>query len=199
MVTINPKVLKGNWTEGFALDLQTLSSEYLGDDEFGHPQFDTKRSELGDLVLKLKYRSDKSILKIVADSVALFITENWKKSKELDIIIPVPPSNVKRSFQPVIVLANELASRLDIPVCSDLKKVRETPEVKNLDEYSSRSEILKDAFKVEGTSINRKTVLLLDDIYRSGETLTAITKVIKEQGKASKVFVLTLTKTRTKK
>ena len=36
----------GNWKEGFAFDLHTISSVYLGDNEYGHPVFDTKRSEM---------------------------------------------------------------------------------------------------------------------------------------------------------
>jgi hypothetical protein len=32
MVEINPKRITGCWTEGFALDFHTLSSEYIGDD-----------------------------------------------------------------------------------------------------------------------------------------------------------------------
>jgi len=55
MVEINPKIITGCWTEGFALDFHTLSSEFIGDDEYGHPQFDTKRSEIGELLYRLKY------------------------------------------------------------------------------------------------------------------------------------------------
>jgi len=35
--------IKGNWKKGFALDLHTISSEYLGKNEFGHDHYDTKR------------------------------------------------------------------------------------------------------------------------------------------------------------
>jgi predicted amidophosphoribosyltransferase len=42
-------------------------------------------------------------------------------------------------------------------------------------------------------------VLLFDDLYRSGETLKEITRVLMEEGQVSKVFVLTITKTRRKR
>jgi len=35
----NPRRINGVWREGFALDVHTLSSEYVGDDEFGRPRF----------------------------------------------------------------------------------------------------------------------------------------------------------------
>lgn len=62
MINISPIKLPGNWFEGFALDLHTISSEFLGYDEYGHEVFDTKRSEMGELLYRLKYGSDKSVL-----------------------------------------------------------------------------------------------------------------------------------------
>ena len=48
MVTINPRKVFGNWFEGYTLDLHTISSIFLGYDEYGHEVFDTKRSDLGE-------------------------------------------------------------------------------------------------------------------------------------------------------
>ena len=88
MTEINPKRIAGSWTEGFALDFHTLSSEYIGDDEYGHPQFDTKRSEIGELLYKLKYREDKSVLGDLVTTVSQFIkSTNWP----VDLIVSVPP------------------------------------------------------------------------------------------------------------
>lgn len=141
MVAIHPIALKGNWSSGFALDLHSQSSECLGDDEFGHTHFATIRSEIGELIFRLKYRSDKTGFNIIVDRVVEFIQKEWKISSEIDMLIPVPPSDDSRSFQPVIELANEIAKKLRIPVSSALKKVRTTPQIKNLDECSSRMEI----------------------------------------------------------
>jgi len=43
MIEINPKKITGNWTEGFSLDFHTLWSKHIGEDEYGHPQFDTAK------------------------------------------------------------------------------------------------------------------------------------------------------------
>jgi len=37
MVPIRPVRIPGRWRDGRALDVHTTSSEYVGDDEFGHP------------------------------------------------------------------------------------------------------------------------------------------------------------------
>jgi competence protein ComFC len=42
--------LNGNWDKGLAFDVHSLSSTYLGPNEFGHDQWDTTRTEMGALV-----------------------------------------------------------------------------------------------------------------------------------------------------
>ncbi len=46
---IHPKEIKGSWDQGFVLDVHTISSTMIGYNEFGHPEFDTVRSQLGNL------------------------------------------------------------------------------------------------------------------------------------------------------
>jgi hypothetical protein len=58
LINITPISLIGNWLEGFALGLHTISSEFSGYDEFGHEVFNTKRSEIGELLYRLKYKSE---------------------------------------------------------------------------------------------------------------------------------------------
>jgi predicted amidophosphoribosyltransferase len=89
MVNIRPMKIPGRWRDGYALDYHTLSSTYLGEDEFGHPQFDTKRSEVGELLYQLKYRSDASVVAAIVETVASFIA-TWQPG--VDLLVPVPPS-----------------------------------------------------------------------------------------------------------
>ncbi len=67
--TLHPIKLPGPWSEGFVLERQhTLSSTLIGHDSNGNPQFDTKRSELGELVYRLKNRSDRKALAPIAEA-----------------------------------------------------------------------------------------------------------------------------------
>ena len=73
--------------KGYAFDLHTLASTYLGPDEFGRDQFDNTRSEMGELVYQLKYKRDKSVIpKIIELLTAITGIEKF------DFIIPVPSS-----------------------------------------------------------------------------------------------------------
>ena len=66
----NIKSISGNWDAGYVLDKHTRSSTFLGYDEHGHPQFDTKRSEVGEALYQLKYRSDFSKVEPLANEIA---------------------------------------------------------------------------------------------------------------------------------
>ena len=194
MIKISPRQIKGKWTSGYALDIHTLSSEYIGDDEYGHPQFDTKYSDMGQLLNRLKYKSDKSVLGIIVEAaVESLNSRNWA----VDLIVPVPPSRSVRVFQPVIAVAKGISKFTGIKLCADcVVKLKQTPELKNMYELNKRMEILKDAYHVVKKQVEGRNILLLDDLYRSGATLNAITQALKNEGKAEKIYALTLTKTR---
>lgn len=176
MAEIHPKGIGGNWKEEFALDFHTLSSDYIGDDEYGHPQFDTTRSEIGELLYRLKYKKDKSVLGEIVTTASEFIkSRNWA----LELVVAVPPSRKGRAFQPVPPVAKGIASALGIDVCIDcVKKVKETPELKRIFDFEQRLRILGDAFEVRDPVVTGRTVLLFDDLYRSGATLNAVTRAL---------------------
>jgi hypothetical protein len=60
MAKYQARKLAGPWKSGYVLDLHTTSSVLIGYNEFGHAQFDTTYSEIGGLLNRLKYHSDKS-------------------------------------------------------------------------------------------------------------------------------------------
>ncbi|MGH6632289.1 MAG: hypothetical protein ACREB0_02915, partial [Sphingopyxis sp.] len=103
--------LEGKWHSGLAFDLHTISSTHLGVDEFGHDRFENTRSEMGELVYQLKYRYDKaSLSKIVS------LLDKIKGIEKFDYIAPIPPTNKKRPFQPVELIAHALGERRGVKV-----------------------------------------------------------------------------------
>ena len=192
-MTISPRVLSGNWNAGYALDIHTVSSTYLGDNEYGHPQYVTKRSEIGELLYRLKYNSDESALGPIVETVVEFLRkEKWP----IDIVVPVPPSRARR-FQPVLALSKGIANSLRVELCGDcVVKVKDTPELKNVYEFDKRLQLLENAFDASHAKLKSRTVLLFDDLYRSGATLRSVGGVIREKGKARAVYALTLTTSR---
>jgi predicted amidophosphoribosyltransferase len=193
MVEINPTRIPGRWSNGFTLDVHTTSSELVGLDEYGHPQFASKRSELGELLYRLKFRRDKSVIAEIAEVVTTFAESYLLK---VDLIVPVPPST-PRTEQPVILLVRVIGERLGIPVSEDcVLKIRETSQLKNVFDFDERFQLLDGAFETDPSIVEAKTILLFDDLYRSGATLNAVTSLLYDQGGARDVLALALTRTR---
>jgi predicted amidophosphoribosyltransferase len=193
-VAINPRRLHGPWNDGYALDFHTLQSTFLGHDEYGHARFETTRPPVGDLLYRLKYKNDQTAVAALIEAIMAF-WKNWKPP--VQAIIPVPPSNIARKNQPVMAVATVLTEQLGIPLCTAcVTKTKRTPELKDVFDYDKRMEALKDAFTVQPAQTSGKNLLLFDDLYRSGATVTAITELLKSQGKAKAVYLLTLTETR---
>jgi predicted amidophosphoribosyltransferase len=171
-VKINPMRLSGAWQGGYALDLHTISSTFLGTDPFGHDVFDTKRSEIGELLYRLKYGQDRTALASIAETVTEFL-KGWNPG--VDALVPVPPSKTSRRFQPVLEIARAVCERAGIPLCDQcIKKTKGTGELKDVFEFDKRAAALKGAFAVDRSLTEGKRLLLFDDLYRSGATVTEI-------------------------
>ena len=197
-VPINPMKLDGPWTSGYVLERQhTLSSEFLGHDSLGHPQFDSKYSPLGELVYKLKNRGDRSVVDSIAETAVQFITERWKPAFEL--IVPVPPSRKREAYQPVVEIVNAIGARLMQQVdLNAVSKIKETPQLKDNYDYHEREKLLQGAFRANGDAVRGKAILLVDDLYRSGATAVVVTQSLFAGG-ATSVYMLAMTKTRTRR
>ena len=194
MLEINPKELPGDWEEGFALDYHTLRSVCTGYSASGWALFDTTYSEVGQCLHQLKYGAViKSVVSKLADTAADFInSKDWP----IDLIVSVPPSKQRRQ-QPVILLAEALGKLLDVDVCLDcVEKVRETPELKDIEDFNERMAVLDQAFSVNTSMTEGKTILLFDDLFRSGATLETLAECLLQKGQVRSLYALTMTKTR---
>lgn len=195
-MNIAPKTLLGNWTHGWALDRHTLSSSAGAFTDSGHAEFGTERSELGEALYRLKYRADQDQIEPIVDTVIDFIRGRHELG-DIQAILAVPPSDTRRSFQPVAALAERIGERLALPAPDDyLQKTRPTPALKNVVGKRSRRSELADAFSVTDQRFAGLHVLLFDDLFRSGETLKAVTAALLFQGQVGQVSVLTATSSR---
>ena len=193
MARTNPTRIPGRWREGYALDYHTVSSVFLGYDEFGHGKFDTTRTEVGELLYRLKYSNDKTAVADLVGTSAGF-ARSWKPG--VDLLIPTPPSR-RRAEQPLLLVAGPLAEALGIAFAPEyVTKAKEIPELKDVHDFDQRTKLLEGAFKVDKVKTAGKRVLLFDDLFRSGATLNALGALLYDEGEAADVCALTLTRTR---
>jgi competence protein ComFC len=192
LAKINPQKIIGRWQSGIALDLHTLSSTYLGVNEFGHEVYDTTRSEIGELLYRLKYRGDMAAAQEIIDIAAAYLAPHRGK---IDVIVPVPPSGA-RAVQPVITLATGIGAKLDIPVADCITTTRPAMALKGVLDPDKRKGLLDGLHAVDAAQTRGKQILLFDDLFRSGATMNAITDLLTTTGKAAAVRALTITRTR---
>lgn len=188
--------LEGKWKKGLAFDIHTIASDYLGPDEYGHDRWDTTRSEMGELVYRLKYRGDKSAIEKIVD-----LLKGIGGIEKFDAIIPVPSTKRGRAFQPVDEIAKALGAQRDVEVLVGfLERKAGGKELKEANDPDKRKNLLEGAIIIASDKdISGKKVLLIDDLYRSGATLSASTDILYEKAKVDSVSVLTMTKTRSKR
>jgi competence protein ComFC len=192
MIHIHPQEIKGAWDEGYVLDVHTISSTMIGYNEFGHAEFDTQRSELGEIVYRLKYKGDKGAIASIVEAVVPFV-KSW--GIHPDALVPMPPSK-PRSFQPVLEIAAELARSLNIQLNTEsLKKTKATQQMKDVGDYGARVAALEAVFASD-KALAGKAVLLFDDLFQSGATMNVAARTLKAQGDVKSVYALALTRTR---
>lgn len=118
------------------------------------------------------------------------LIEKWK----IDVIIPVPlhrKRQRKRGYNQAEIVAKHLGKLTGI--CVDAKAVVRAYNTKPQKELShrERKKNLKHAFRVAKHWEKEKNVLLIDDIYTTGNTIDSVARVLKENG-AQKVWFLTI-------
>jgi competence protein ComFC len=98
--------------------------------------------------------------------------------------------------QPVILLAQGLGEALGLPVAECVTTTRAATALKGVMDLEIRRKLLDGLYAVDPAQTKGKSILLFDDLFRSGATMNAITEVLMGQGKAASVRALTITRTR---
>lgn len=196
---VNVKEITGVWDSGYSLDKHTVSSTYVGDNEWGRPQFDTVRTDVGEAVFRLKYRDDFAKCTDIAQSIHDDIVS---RLPFISFIVAMPPSKA-RSKQPVQEIALELAN-IAGKRCIDglLVKSKPTPQMKDIDSRQERIELLMEAFEIDDNVVAETlpqtgyNVLIVDDLYDTGTSLEVATQTLRKCDKINQIFVATATRKR---
>jgi competence protein ComFC len=190
---INIRPIAGNWTHGWALDQHTVHGTTGDSDCFISPDLDREQNGIGLALFKLKFHDDLAQAEPIARTVAAFIRSRPELA-DIAAILPVPPSDWRRSYQPVDIITLRVAELLRVPSPDDyLLKTKQTKPLKGINDKRLRPRLLNDAFMVTNKRFANQHVLLFDDIYRSGQTLKAVTLALLFQGNVSMVSALTAT------
>jgi predicted amidophosphoribosyltransferase len=191
-MNVNVRQIRGPWDIGYSLDKHTISSTFIGNNEYGYPQFDTVRTETGEALFQLKNRSDRSQVSVIARQLADSLGSYYDSAS---FIIPMLPSK-QRAIQPVIEIARQVAINMDIP-CNEniLVKTSITAQMKDISKREDRVSTLNSAFEVNDIlEDDIADVLIIDDVYDTGSSLIAATNVLRSYEKIGNIYVATVTR-----
>lgn len=190
---LHPQGIKGPWKAGVVLDRHTVDSQIAGQNEFGYLVFDNTRSEIGEQLYRFKYKNDQAALVKILKA-AIHYLGPYSQGK-FDLIIPIPPSNPTRTVTKQLArgLADGFSSSFSDTA---LVKNKNTSELKSVTDPEVRKSMLAGVFQADPHQVSGRSILLVDDLYRSGATLESATEAVMTQGQARTVYVLAITRTR---
>lgn len=120
--------------------------------------------------------------------------EEKRKAWKPDALVPVPLHKKKRrqrGYNQAELVAKELSRYWGIPVINNLvirsKNTRPMKEIVGTDRQNN----LKKAFKLGTNDVKLNTIIIIDDIYTTGSTIDAVSKVCLEAG-IQRIYFLTV-------
>ena len=144
-------------------------------------------------IYRLKYKNKRYYGEIFAEELVN------RFSRQIRIwgiqeIVPVPLHKKrmkKRGYNQAAVIADVVAGKMNIPVKNDaVRRVVNTKPMKELDD-TERIKNLKNAFCIAKGYIPKQRILIIDDIFTTGNTIHRVAETLKNAG-AEKVYFLTI-------
>ena len=188
-------------TCGIPYATEGLDPHLCGDCLGGVHLFDRARATgfyrglLREVIHRFKYGGQTFLARPLA-KIAVASGKELAKLHKVDLIIPVPLHSKRlrqRGFNQASLLARRLGSALKIPVdYSSLRRIRWTEPQTGLSRRQ-RAVNVKNAFDLSRPErIEGKSILLLDDVLTTGETVNHCIRELKRVGGAKEVVVLTV-------
>jgi competence protein ComFC len=139
----------------------------------------------------MKYKRNIALGEALALQMVEFVNSmQW----DIDLLIPVPLGKKRmqeRGYNQVALVAQPLAYRTGIRYLPKaLWKARETRSQVGLD-IMQRQLNVRNAYQADARSVEKKSVLLMDDVSTTGSTISACTKALLSAG-AREVYGITI-------
>ena len=154
------------------------------------------KDKIRDLILDYKF-NEKSYLYKLFSKIIIKSEKICGILKKYDIIIPVPihkKRKKQRGYNQSELIAKEIAKNINIEYRNDIiEKTKNNLPQSSLTK-EQRKENVQNVYKInDKEKIQNKNIIIIDDIYTTGNTVNAISKILKENG-AKEITILTIAK-----
>lgn len=138
---------------------------------------------LRDLIVLLKYSRVRAAARPLGGWLVLAL-EHYPELKEVDALVPVPlhwRRRRARGFNQAELTARELSRWTGLPIKKAwLRRIKDTVSQTGLTSRQ-RAENVRGAFRAHG-KLDRKRILLIDDVCTTGATLNACARTLRRAG-----------------
>jgi ComF family protein len=144
----------------------------------------TKKSLSRTLIHELKYKGKTRVGSILGEYMAAQIKDKFI-SQPLDGIVFIPTSSKKkrnRGYNQVENFAKAMSAGLQVPIIEGLIIRNHNQKSQVGKNANDRFQNLKNAFEIKKSfDLNKKHILLLDDVFTTGATMSQCMKTIQNQ------------------
>lgn len=113
------------------------------------------------------------------------------------VVIPIPLHKSRerqRGFNQAKLMAEYVADYFNLPLVEDLERIKKTESQAKMKNKEERLKNISGCFKITNpNSIKEKNVVLIDDVFTTGDTINEAIKILKENG-AKKIIALVAAK-----
>lgn len=150
---------------------------------YRHRSFTMYSGEIKKIIRKYKYNKIYDLKEIISMFLMHTYIRNYKYEK-IDYLETVPGRHMD-------ILCGSLSELIKIPFAGNMLRIKKIAKQQGLD-FMQRRNNIKGAFKVKNCLLYYgKNILLIDDVWTTGSTMTEIAGVLKKAG-ADKIYLLTL-------
>ena len=142
------------------------------------------------LIADYKFYRNTSLKEVFSGMIYRFLVDN--NLTDFDYILASPSSKKtinKRGFDHINLIVDDFSDKLGIKKLDEFKKIKNTKSQHTLNRLE-RSENLKGSFKLD-IDITGSSILLIDDLITTGNTVLEIIRELKNRG-ASEVVTLAI-------
>jgi len=172
--------------------------EDIGKNFIKHHYFFKYENLIRSQILALKFQEKPYVYKTIAYFLKK-MQKSFENLKMYDIIIIVPISKQRkkeRGYNQTYLIAKEISKIINVPIAKNiLYKLKHTVPQSTLNK-EQRGENVKGVYNINDyTKILNKNILLIDDIYTTGNTINECANILVRKGiKRTNIGVLTIAK-----
>ncbi len=151
-----------------------------------------------ELIIEYKFKRCTAYADIFAEYMNIYMDALFGENQKFDIVIPVPLSDKRmkeRGFNQAELLSEKVAEHFEFTHnTTALLRTKSTSRQSGLPGWK-RAKNMENAFYADESAVTGKSILLIDDVFTTGNTARACAKILYDAG-ASSITVFTVARKR---